>query len=309
MTAFQADDKGSIPLLRSIDKYVMSCRLLFVGSSKIAESVITLQFDCFLTPRPNQTLIYLGSVISNGKLCKNPIDLFSLYQQHGIDTSTFVLIHDIDIMEHYKQFALYDTFNFWIRQQLIKLMALDSCVHKQILIQDSDILITHPYQYFDNNFPVPMTVDDNTQPQIYYDLVEKLTGRPRQTSASFITEIMPVRSTDWQSLKLHIEHTFQQSWLTTIVDLLQQQTGKILFSEYEILGNWLLSQPGIVPRLQKKYSVTAEQVQMIKNKNFSDTEYHAKVHNCVHFISYPDLPRLDHSDIEYCTGVFISGPN
>jgi hypothetical protein len=309
MTAFQADDKGSIPLLRSIDKYVMSCRLLFVGSSKIAESVITLQFDCFLTPRPNQTLIYLGSVIRNGKLCKNPIDLFSLYQQHGIDTSTFLLIHDIDILERHKQFALYDTFNFWIRQQLIKLMALDSCVHEQILIQDSDILITHPYQYFDNGRPVPMTVDDNTQPQIYYDLVKKLTGRPRQTSASFITEIMPVRGTDWQSLKLHIEHTFQQPWLTTITGLLEQQTGKILFSEYEILGNWLLRQSGITHQLQKKYSVTANHVQMIKNKNFSDTEYNAKVYNCVHFTSYPDLPRLDHNDIEYCTGVFMPGAN
>lgn len=288
---------------------------MFVGSSKIVESVLALQSDRFLDPRPDRTVIYLGSIFQNGKLKKNPTDVLQLYQQFGIDTSSFAVVHDIDILEHYRQLDLYGTFNFWIRQQLIKFMALDSCGADQVLIQDADILITQPYCYFSQTHPRPMTLPDITHEAQYYKLVESLIGQPRLTQESFITEILPLRHSDWQTLAQHIERTWQMPWLRaminlleqqrTTVSLLRQQPGKVLFSEYEIIGNWLLTRPDIHTLTQRKYCVNAQQVQAIKARNFCDQEYDPCYHNSVHFLSYENLPRLDVSDIDYCNKIFF----
>ena len=284
----------------------MTCRLMVVGSNKIVDSVLTLQFDKFLQPKPACTIIYLGSVVEPGRCWRNPIDILDLYQQHGVDTSTFSVVHDIDLLNQYGRFGLYGTFNFWVRQQLIKFMAVDSCGAEQILIQDSDILLTKPYCYFENGAPIPFIFPDTSHSPGYYEFVKKFTGEPRQTNGCFVTDFMPLRHTDWQSLKTHIEQTYSQDWLSAMISVFKQEPGDIVFSEYEVLGNWLmLTNPDLKTVQQHDYPLEDRRAQMIKDKNFNDSEYNPDYHNAVAIKLYNTAPKLDFTDIEYCKQIFM----
>jgi hypothetical protein len=279
---------------------------MFVGSNKIVDSIITLQFDKFLQPKPACTIIYLGSVVEPGRCWRNPIDILDLYRQHGIDTSTFSVVHDIDLLNQYGQFGLYGTFNFWIRQQLIKFMAVDSCGAAQILIQDSDILLTKPYFYFVNGTPVPFIFPNTSHSPGYYEFVKKFTGQSRQTNGCFVTDFMPLRHTDWTGLKQYVEQTYAQDWLSAIISVFKQEPGDIMFSEYEVLGNWLmLTNPDLRTVEQHNYLLQDPQAQMIKDKNFNDSEYDPNYYNAVAIKLYNTAPKLDFIDIEYCKQIFM----
>lgn len=284
----------------------MTCRLMFVGANRIVDSIITLQFDKFLQPKPERTTIYLGSIIDPAHCWRCTIDILALYRQHGIDTSTFSIVHDIDLLNQYGQFGLYGTFNFWIRQQLIKFMAVDSCDSEQILIQDSDILLTKPYCYFNNGEPVPFVVPDTSHSPGYYEFVKKFTGQPRQTSGCFVTDFMPLRRTDWVSLKKHVEQTYSQDWLLAMINMFKQEPNDIMFSEYEVLGNWLmLTNPNLKTVIQRNYLLKDCKVQMIRDKNFNDSEYNPDYHNAVAIKLYNRTCQLDFGDIEYCKQIFM----
>jgi hypothetical protein len=279
---------------------------MFVGANKIVDSIITLQFDKFLQPKPKRTTIYLASIVEPGHCRRNPIDILDLYRQHGIDTSTFSVVHDIDLLNQYGQFSLYGAFHFWIRQQLIKFMAVDSCDGEQILIQDSDILLTKPYFYFNNGDPVPFIFLDTSHSPGYYEFVKKFTGQPRQTSGCFVTDFMPLRRTDWVSLKKHIEQTYSQNWLLAMINMFKQEPNNIMFSEYEVLGNWLmLTDPDLKTVVQHNYPLQDCKIQMIKDKNFNDSGYNPDYHNAVAIKLYDPAPKLDFSDIEYCKQIFM----
>ena len=284
----------------------MICRLMFVASTKVIESVLTLQFDKFLHPKPDQTIIYLGSVVEPGRRWRNPINLLEIYQQHGIDTSTFRVVHDLDILEQYGELNLYGTMNFWIRQQLIKFMAIDSCASENILIQDSDILLTQPYHCFDNNDPVPAVLEGAEHDAEYYEFVNKFTGRPRQTNNSFITDIFPLKKFYWESLKKQIENSYSQTWLEAIKGELNKKQGHIWFSEYEILGNWMLIQnPNLKMVVQRPFYLESRQSHMIKDRNFNFLEYHPTITNAVSIRLYDNMPHLDYSDLDYCREIFM----
>jgi hypothetical protein len=284
----------------------MICRLMFVASTKVIESVLTLQFDKFLNPKPDRTIVYLGSVVEPGRRWRNPINLLEIYQQHGIDTSTFTVVHDLDILEQHQELNLYGTMNFWIRQQLIKFMAIDSCASENILIQDSDILLTQPYHYFDNNEPVPAVLEGAEHDAEYYEFVNKFTGRPRQTNNSFITDIFPLKKHYWESLKKQIENSYHRPWLEAVKYELKLKQGHIWFSEYEILGNWMLIQnPSLKMVVQRPFYLESRQSYMIKDRNFNFLEYHPTITNAVSIRLYDNMPHLDYSDLEYCKQIFM----
>jgi hypothetical protein len=279
---------------------------MFVGQNKIVDSVITLRFDKFLNPKPKKTTIYLGSVIEGNVCQKNSIDLLSVYQHHGIDIDNFNVIHDLDILKKYNQFGLYGTFNFWIRQQLIKCMAINDCSDEQILIQDSDIWLTKPYCCFNNNNPVPFVIPDTAHSPEYYDFVLKFTGSVRQTTDCFVTDFMPLRKTDWLSLKTQIEYMYQAPWLSAMIGVMQQTAGNLMFSEYELLGNWmLLNNPDLSTVIQNNYLLTELQIPMIKNKNFVDTNFDSDAVNAIAVKIYNKKDYLTFSDVEYCTEIFM----
>ena len=283
----------------------MTHRLMFVGSDKIVDSIITLQFDRFLSPVPEHTIVYLGSILDTMRCRRNPIDLLSVYKQHGIDTDKFTVVHDIDLLKQYQRLDLYGAFNFWIRQQLIKFMAVDSCRADQILIQDSDILLTKPYCYFENEQPVPFIFPNTTHSPDYYKFVRKITGHTRQTNACFVTDFMPLRYIDWLSLKKYIEQTYSQDWLSAIINMFKQEPDDFRFSEYEVLGNWLmLDNCDLKTIVQHNYMLQDRQAQMIKDKNFNDSDYDCNYHNAVSIKLYNEV-KLAINDIEYCKQVFM----
>jgi hypothetical protein len=207
-------------------------RLMFVGDDRIIDSIITLKFDKFLTPSLNSTTIYL----------RPNIDLLSIYQEHGIDTSNFKVVHDRELISNYCPSTNIHEFNGWIAQQIIKLIALDTCPYDKILIQDCDTFLLKPYQYFDQDLPVPLILPDETHSTEYYQYIEKFLGIPRQTTGSYVTEFLPILKSDWISLRAQIEQRYNMHWLNAMLDQFRQDLmdGKSLwFAEYEMLGNWM----------------------------------------------------------------------
>jgi hypothetical protein len=117
---------------------------------------------------------------------------------------------------------------------------------------------------------------------------------------------MPLRHTDWQSLKTHIEQTYSQDWLSAMISVFKQEPGDIVFSEYEVLGNWLmLTNPDLKTVQQHDYPLEDRRAQMIKDKNFNDSEYNPDYHNAVAIKLYNTAPKLDFTDIEYCKQIFM----
>jgi hypothetical protein len=213
-------------------------RLFFVASSRIADSILTLKFDHFLDPQPDQTYICFGQGHD-----REPIDVLQIYQDHGIDTSTMTVITDQQLM---KQNSLpdfdYYKFSGWIAQQFFKLLALDQVNSDRVLIQDCDTFSLTPYQYFDGSTPRYYVIENTTQNQEYYQYVNKFTGQERQTNHCFVTEFMPVLKKDWVALKNHMEQTYGCNWLLAMsqvfsADLNPDNSPPVWFSEYELLGN------------------------------------------------------------------------
>jgi hypothetical protein len=210
-------------------------RLFFVAGTRIADSILTLKFDYFLDPQPDQTYICFGGA--------DTIDLLKIYQDHGIDTSNMEVINDNQLIPQSSNPGFdYRKFGGWIAQQFFKLMALDRVNSDRVLIQDCDTFSLVPYQYFDGSTPRYYVIENTTQSSEYYQYVKKFTGKQRQTNHCFVTEFMPVLKKDWVALKDQIEQTHGCNWLLAFdqifsADLINNKTDLIWFSEYELLGN------------------------------------------------------------------------
>jgi len=215
-------------------------RLFFVAGSRIADSILTLKFDHFLDPQPDQTYICFGPDHN-----REPIDLLQIYQDHGIDTSNMTVVFDQQLMERQllPEFDYYQ-FSGWIAQQFFKLLALDQVNSDRVLIQDCDTFSLTPYRYFDGSTPRYYVIENTTHSLEYYQYVKKFTGQERQTSHCFVTEFMPVLKKDWVALKNHIEQTYGCNWLLAMAQVFSADVNAspdnsppIWFSEYELLGN------------------------------------------------------------------------
>jgi hypothetical protein len=228
-------------------------RLFFVAGGRIADSILTLKFDHLLDPQPDRTYIHFGS--------QQPIDLLKIYQDHGIDTSDMEVVYDQQLMSQISipDFDYYK-FGGWITQQFFKLMALDLVNSDRVLIQDCDTFSLTPYQYFDGSTPRYYVIENTTQSQAYYQYVKKFTGQERQTDHCFVTEFMPVLKKDWIALKNQIEQTYGCHWLLAMSQVfsadLKLKTDRILFSEYEMLGNLgLQKNPNAELQFQHRVSI------------------------------------------------------
>lgn len=212
-------------------------RLMFVGYHRIIESVLTLQFDRFLLPVPERTIIYLGPIPEDDQFYG--IDLLELYQSFGIKTDQFRVVQDPPVN---------DNLNFrkhgnWIGQQLLKLMAIDACLDDEILLQDCDTFAIQPYQYFKQHEPITFVLQAETHSPEYYEYITKFLDIPRQNHDSFVTEFLPIKKINWLSLRARIEELHQKPWLQAMLDIFGQdhKPGQSLwFAEFEMLGNWFL---------------------------------------------------------------------
>lgn len=221
-------------------------RLFFVGSERIAESIITLNFDRFITPKISQTYLYFG-------VTPPPDNLLDIYQNFGIDVSNITVIHDYEIMCKYSKDIDFYEFGGWITQQLIKLMAVDQCQSDQILIQDCDNFRIQSTNFFVNNIPTPLIKPKGTHWQSgqAQEYLFKFTGTRKETDNCYVTEFMPLTKDNWRSIKHDIESRYNLSWLDAMITQFKNDSAffpQIRFSEYELIGHYLhnknLSLPG-----------------------------------------------------------------
>lgn len=238
-------------------------RLMFIGPQRVTDAIISLQFDRNVLGCDHTYIYYGGSKHHR---------LDSVLQRYNIDTSKFTFLHDTDLPAVSKQYGA------WIYQQLLKLQALE--IHKgQVLIQDSDSFMLEPYCAFKDNKPQHLVVKNRTlTPADYYDYVQTFLRIERQTPHSFITEFMPVDTTQWHCdiEKLCSMFTKKQIW----------------FSEYELIGNWSYHQGNHDLTFQKKYELNNDVAKAFKKGQMFDIGNS----NAVTLTNKDE--RFDHCDIE-----------
>lgn len=276
----------------------MTTRLLFMCSEKIIESAITLQFDCNLDPVPDYTVIYTN--------VSEEFDLLGFYREQGIQTDNFRVVYDQQLLQRYADTGIW-MLNGWLRQQIIKLVAIDETDDQQILIQDCDTFSLVPYQYFRAGNPVNYVLYNDTHSPGYYKYIKKFTGKRRVTEHCFVTEFSPILKSEWTGLKTRIESKFDTDWASAIIRTLVSDAEKaggkpVWFSEYELLGNWCTYQnPAREMIGQHRLELFESDIEKIKLNTYRfENTINA---NCVCFIKQLK-PYLDVSHIPMLVNEF-----
>lgn len=244
-------------------------RLIFLHTNRVADSILTLSFDRYLNPAPEKTFIFYGP-----KPEDIPDDLYTIYETHGIDTSTFTIVSDREYLnDHNVQVG--DIYNFggWIAQQLIKFTMLDLCKSDYVLIQDCDTFSIKEYTYFQDNTPNYYIIENETHSAEYYIYLEKFGDIKRQNSDSFVTEFCPVVKKDWNLLKDNIEKKYSMDWSSAMKHQFKQDQpsgGQIWFSEYEMIGNWVMHlHPDIKTTLQKRWLMSSTNIDTLNVDSYN----------------------------------------
>ena len=231
----------------------MVTRLIFCAPYRIPTACVSLHFD------HNLIGVSRNIIISPMK----SQDLFRYLRAYGIDTNRFEHIHDGELEYCYPEIQNWvvpgDYRGSWLKQQALKLAALDYIDYKVALIHDPDTWLIHPYQCLSNSKMQKMLVLENTTESSYDNMLPQVLNMPRQTEHCFVTELMPVTDLDFESLKSNLESLHNKDFLTSIID--QVPSLKTVdgsqelkwFSEYEFLGNWTLTQRPVDYMFQTRF--------------------------------------------------------
>jgi hypothetical protein len=247
----------------------MITRLLFIGQGREPDAMQTLKFD-HLIKDLGDTIIYYGPEDRDTDW------IFPAMEKEGIDTTRFSIHLDAELRNKQDDHIIKDfyTYGGWVSQQIIKLLAIDTCKAEQILVQDCDTYLLKEHNFFDSlSNPVPMVERNRNLHPHFYLFVEEILKIKRQTQDSFVTEFMPITKTSWNSLTKHIENTHGKHWLDAIFDTFERVAGLprpiddeqpiydngktrlTRFSEYEILGNWqIYDNPNLVLKSQVRFN-------------------------------------------------------
>jgi hypothetical protein len=124
----------------------------------------------------------------------------------------------------------------------------------------------------------------------YYETIRNAFGFERKTSHCFISEYVPVLKQDITAMRHHLEQRHDRNWLDAIIDNCPGEptvppwgNGELVrwLSEYELVGNWTMSQRQITMEPQRRYMYD----DMSKIGGF-DPDFHTAVCDAV-----PDLSR------------------
>lgn len=218
-------------------------RILFLAEYRMPHACFSLQWDHMLQGI-SETI-----VACTRNLDKSLVD--QAFRKYGIDTSTFTYMDDAIIYEKYPEVNNWvfpgDYRTYWLRQQAIKLSYIDFLDRDVMMIQDPDTFMIEPYQPYNNGRLNLMSLLNTTQGS-YEGVFEAITGIPRPTPHCFVTEFVPVRKTDWMSLKQCLASRWpDKHWLDAIIDAVPGMptvppwgNGDIIkwFAEPELLGDW-----------------------------------------------------------------------
>lgn len=233
----------------------MTTRLIFCAPYRVPIATISLQFDRNLLGISKNIII-------------SPIEtkaLFGYLSRYDVDTNRFEHVHDADIEKHYAEIQCWripnDPRHNWLAQQALKLSALDYFDFDVALIHDPDTWLTRPYQCVSDRVNL-MALQDITEGS-YDPMLPSVLGSQRQTAHCFVTEFMPVRKTDWNLLRDTLQHRHRKHFLRAIIDALPDiptLDGKHSlkwFSEYELLGNWSMTQASVDFWFQKRFEFSS----------------------------------------------------
>lgn len=219
-------------------------RIVFLAGYRIPHACVTMQFDHFIQGI-DQTVI--ATPVQQDKL-------WSIFERHGIDTTDFVYVNDQEIYDRYPEvnnWVFEDDYRGpWLRQQAIKLSYLDLLDYDVMLMTDPDTVMVEPYRCWKDGQLNLLALENQTHGS-YNGVLESVLGIPRQTTHCFVTELVPVVKQDWNKLKQTLEQRHGQHFLDAIIDHVPGMptvppwgNGNLIkwFSEYELLGNWALTQ-------------------------------------------------------------------
>jgi hypothetical protein len=228
----------------------MDIKLICVGPHRVGEMILQLQNNKIFIDHHDK--IFIVTSIDVDKIKK-------LLIQFDIDMTNIVIISDDDIIAKYPQFSDFmrrtNHTGWWIKQQIIKLCCLDYYDYNQMIIHDPDALWIRSVDSQISDQP-DMYFWHYNEPELYYRSAEAITGIARQTPYSLVCDYMKITKNDWASLKQTIESRFKKDWMTSIgQNLFPDSSGWIWFSEYELLGNWIISQrkPNLI--LQRRLEI------------------------------------------------------
>ena len=211
-------------------------QLVFVAPYRIPDLCVSLKFNQYVK---GVTRTIIVSPVDSRK-----IDWYLL--RHGIDIANIEYISDRELIDHYPSINSWvfpdDTRNNWLKQQAIKLAALDYIDYEVALIQDPDTWLIQDYCPWDGS-TINFMVLENTTESSYDSVLPSVLGIERQTTHCFVTEYMPVVKQDWITLRNLIETKHSADFLNAIIDAVPaNHQGVKWFSEYEFLGNWSMTQ-------------------------------------------------------------------
>jgi len=230
-------------------------RIMFLARYRVPHACLTMQFDHYLKG--------IDRTIMASPVPKE--ELWPIFQHHGIDTANFEYVNDKIIFDLYPEVNNWvfddDYRGWWLRQQAIKLAYLDYLDYDVALMHDPDTFMVEPYSCWDNG-QLNMLILPNTTHDSYRGVLENVLGMSRQTPHCFVTELVPVVKQDWINLKHALEQRHGRHFLDAIIEHVPGMptvppwgTGNLIkwFSEYELLGNWALTQRSVSFQEQKRF--------------------------------------------------------
>jgi hypothetical protein len=231
-------------------------RVLFLARYRVPHACFALQWD--------HNLVGIDRTVIATPM--TPEELEPVWARYNIDSSNFEYVNDSVIYERYPEVNNWvfddDYRGWWLRQQAIKLAYLDMLDADVMLMHDADTFMTEPYRCYDNGTLNLLSLLDTTQGS-YTGVFEAITGIPHPSPHCFVTELCAVRKQDFVSLKKHIESRWpNKKWLDAIIEAVPGMptvppwgTGKIIkwFSEYELLGNWAVTQGNVTYQEQRRF--------------------------------------------------------
>ncbi len=231
----------------------MITRLIFCAPYRIPVATVSLQFD------HNLIGVTRNIIVSP----VNTRDLFRYLSQHGVDTNRFEHLPDQDLIDKYPEIDHWvfenDYRNNWLKQQAIKLAALDYVDYSTALLHDPDTWMIQPYQPVDTFGQLAMLALKDVTEGSYNNVLSSVLGINRQTEHCFVTEFLPIYKQDWLNLKQQLQHRHQRNFLDAIIDhvpgieTLDGSQSLKWFSEYEFLGNWIMTQRPVNFVFQRRF--------------------------------------------------------
>ena len=231
-------------------------RVLFLARYRVPHACFALQWD--------HNLVGIDRTVIATPMSREELE--PVWTKYNIDSSDFVYVNDSAIYERYPEVNNWvfddDYRGWWLRQQAIKLAYLDMLDADVMLMHDADTFMTEPYRCYDSGQLNLLSLLNTTQGS-YHGVFEAITGIPHPSPHCFVTELCAVRKRDFIELRRHIESRWpNKHWLDAIIDAVPGMptippwgTGNIIkwFSEYELLGNWAVTQGNVIYQEQRRF--------------------------------------------------------